>query len=254
MMIICGETGSGKSYAALRLAELLDPNFDTTKQVVFSVASFMKLLNEGNLAPESVIIFDEAGVGIPAREWHSIGNKLFNYVLQTFRSSRYVTIFTTPDFSFVDKQSRKLFHAYAEPIDINYETKEVKCIFNTIQNNAKKGEIYYKRLAAIYHNKRVLLNTITIDIPSKEICRAYEYMKKDFNKKLFKRVEKGIVQYDEDKQEGLEGRKALTVKQQQVLDLFKSGLNGVQIANKLQCNTSNISLQKERIRRKGWDV
>ena len=31
LCVVCGSTGSGKSYSSLRLAEALDPNFDVSR-------------------------------------------------------------------------------------------------------------------------------------------------------------------------------------------------------------------------------
>ena len=80
LAIICGEPGSGKSYAALSIAEKIGGNIT----VVFSPKQFMEAVNSGDLKKGDTLIFDEAGVGLAARDWNSKLNKLLGSVLQTF--------------------------------------------------------------------------------------------------------------------------------------------------------------------------
>jgi len=104
----------------------------------------MALLNSGELHTGNMIIFDEAGVGIPSREWYSISNKVISYILQTFRRENLGVMFTTPSLDFIDSQARKLFHSYLETKHINREEKYVTLKYMNIQNNPKEGKIYYK--------------------------------------------------------------------------------------------------------------
>ena len=54
--------------------------------------------------------FDEAGVGMNARDWYTIQNKILGMILQTFRHRNLMTVFTVPHISFIDVQARKLFN------------------------------------------------------------------------------------------------------------------------------------------------
>src|SRR5437870_4384364 len=89
---VLGPTGSGKTYTALRIAEEIDPSFGSSR-IVFNPVDFMKILK--GLPSGSVIVFDEAGVGMSAQEWQKKANKIFNYVLQTFRFRNIIVFFTT---------------------------------------------------------------------------------------------------------------------------------------------------------------
>ena len=75
-----GPTGSGKSYGAIRLAERIDPNFSVNR-IVFTVKDFIHLMNQG-LPKGSVIVFDDAGLGINSREWQSLPSKIFGMLTQ----------------------------------------------------------------------------------------------------------------------------------------------------------------------------
>ena len=70
VMLFVGQTGTGKSYAAMSLAEHVDPNFNINR-VVFTADEFIAILNQDKtMVKGSVIMWDEAGVGMPAREWY----------------------------------------------------------------------------------------------------------------------------------------------------------------------------------------
>lgn len=179
LCIVVGETGSGKSTVAMALAEKLDPNF-TINNLVFKVDDFMNLLTSGKLKRGSVVIWDEAGVGMPSREWWTISNKAINYVLQTFRHLNLIVFFTTPDFSFIDSQSRKLFHAYMETSKIDYKNKVniMKCFL--IQNNPKTGKIYFKYPKVSTNQGVITLDPIKVNLPSEALLQKYEEKKLEF--------------------------------------------------------------------------
>ncbi|MDS0257732.1 hypothetical protein ApAK_08680 [Thermoplasmatales archaeon AK] len=64
--LFVGDTGSGKSLSAIRLAERVDPSFGVDR-VVFTVKDFLALVNSG-LSPGSVIVM--AG-DVPKGLWNA---------------------------------------------------------------------------------------------------------------------------------------------------------------------------------------
>ena len=58
-----------------RLAERIDPNFSVDR-IVFTLKDFVHLMNP-ELPKGSVIVFDDAGLGINSREWQSLPSKIF---------------------------------------------------------------------------------------------------------------------------------------------------------------------------------
>lgn len=191
LAIICGETGSGKSYSALKLAELIDHSFNIDR-VVFRVEDFMALLNSGELKKGNVIVFDEAGVGIPAREWYSISNKAINYVFQTFRHENLGVIFTTPSFDFIDSQTRKLFHNYIETVSINRKEEYVVVKFFEIQFSPRFGKVYFKYPRIDVNGEQLTVKRMKIYKPSDKLAEEYEEKKKLFTKELKKDVERDV--------------------------------------------------------------
>jgi len=188
LIIICGSTGSGKSYCALTIARMISPKFNVTKHVVFNVEDFMELLNSGTLKRGSVVVWDEAGVGIPAREWWTISNRAINYVLQTFRHLNLCVIFTTPSFDYIDKQTRLLFHVYIETVRIDFERQVVvtKIFENTFNPRAGKPfrkYYWFNGVKMIRHN---------IGKPTKQMVKEYEQLKHEFSLSLRITVEKDV--------------------------------------------------------------
>jgi len=183
LAIICGSTGSGKSYSALTLANQIDPSF-TVDRVVLTPESFMKILNSGKLKKGNAIIFDEAGVGMPSREWYSFSNKMLSYILQTFRHQNLAVIFTTPSFDFIDSQARKLFHTYIETCGIRYKEKLCVTKWMDIQYNAKIGKTYYKFPRTVEGGEITVINRIKFPLPPQDLINAYEVKKKQYTKTL----------------------------------------------------------------------
>ncbi len=186
---ITGPTGSGKTYSSLKLAEDLDPLFNADR-VVFTPKEFINLLNNGNLKSGSVIVFDEAGVSLNNREWQSKSNNLIQYILQTFRHKNYIVIFTSPDFAFIDKASRKLFHSYMETNGIDFENKVCKIKPLMIQISQRTGDMYFKYLRMKAKGiGRAKITQIKIPLPSKELIKDYEVKKTKFTSALNEKIE-----------------------------------------------------------------
>ena len=189
LSIICGETGSGKSFLGMDIASQIDPTF-SIERVVFDGESLMKLLNSGTLKSGDAIIFDEAGVGMPAREWHSVSNKAIGYILQTFRHKNLAVIFTTPALSFVDSQARKLFHAYIEPIKINYQAKTVTVKWLNMSYNSRFDKTYFKYPVLSDGDQAVRYSRLRFHKPNAQLVQDYEDAKDIFTKSLGISVQK----------------------------------------------------------------
>ena len=97
--LFVGEMGSGKSLAAVSCACKIDPSFEKHPRVVFNVKDFLKELN--SMKKGQAVIFDEAGVGVPAREWQTQQNKIMSIISQILRFKNICIIFTTPNMRFM---------------------------------------------------------------------------------------------------------------------------------------------------------
>jgi len=190
LCIITGSTGSGKSYSALKMAQTLDPNF-TINNVVFRPDQFMALINNGGLKKGSIVVFDEAGVGMPAREWYSISNKMLSYVLQTFRFMNLGVIFTTPSIGFIDAQARRLFHTFIETEEVDRKNKRVRARVKEMQHNPQLDKIYFKNPRK-HKSGLLMVSHIFVGKPSEDLVKAYEERKGKYAKHLFEEIHEDI--------------------------------------------------------------
>src|SRR3989344_3364139 len=117
---LSGPTGSGKSWSCLRIAEELDPEFNIDR-CVFGGLELMNLINSGKLKRGSVIIFEEMGVEMSNKMWHSVTNQMLNYLMQTFRHLGFILLMNSPYMDFVDSATRKLFHAEMQTMKISFD-------------------------------------------------------------------------------------------------------------------------------------
>ena len=93
-----GPSGSGKTWSAIRQCYDVDSDFDVRTQLVFSFPDFMKVINDPEFKKKKwrQVIFDEPQVSISNRAWMQLSNKLFNYLLTTFRHQNIAVIFCCP--------------------------------------------------------------------------------------------------------------------------------------------------------------
>jgi hypothetical protein len=133
VVMIVGEPRGGKSYSALRIAELVDRKF-TLKNLVYTPDEFLKLVIASE--PGDVILFDEAGVNIFARDWQSRMNKNLAKVFQILGYKHLGIILTFPSIMFVDKAIRRLFNfiLLAEGFDREREISFCKAYYNLRRN------------------------------------------------------------------------------------------------------------------------
>lgn len=178
---ICGEPGSGKSYAALVIAK----DINSKVHLVFSPIEFMELLVSDNLKAGEVILFDEAGVGMAARDWQQVQNKLMGSILQTFRHKNLAVIFTTPNLSFVDVQARKLLQCYMETRFIDFKNGINYLNILNIEIHSRQDEIFFKN-PVVYGKEHYpfYVNEIGVPLPDAETIKWYEEKKQAFTKSL----------------------------------------------------------------------
>ena len=177
---ITGQTGSGKSYAALKEGEILDPNFDI-RNVCFTPEEFMDLVNgkSKELKRGAVIVYDEVQVTMGALDYQSLQAKLINNCLQTFRYMGFILFMTSPYFHFINKSARMLFHSRWETNGIDYTEKRCKLKPFLLQTNQKSGETYEKYLRAWTKKTGLVpVNTTKVGMASAKLVKEYEAKRK----------------------------------------------------------------------------
>jgi ABC-type lipoprotein export system ATPase subunit len=192
---ITGPTGSGKSWSALSMAELIDPNF-SVNNIIFKGRELMKLINEGELKAGSVIIWDEAGIDLSNRNWQSVTNKMLNALLQTFRHRNFILFFTVPYHDFIDSSSKKLFHADFETQKINKGEQKVIIKPKLLQYNSNLSKWYRKYLKVSLNGSLVKIRRWKVPKPSDELIKEYEIKRKMFTKNLNKDIDKQLLKLE----------------------------------------------------------
>jgi len=255
VILFVGATGSGKSYAALKLAELLDKNF-SIDMCAFKARDFMNIINnlvkrseEGEEIKGRVILWDEFGVEHSAREFMTISNRVINYFFQTSRHLNLIVIMTVPLLSFVDSATRKLCHAVAEMGGINSKDKTSNVKIKMLQTNVISGKEYPKYLRYRRNNKSYVSKKVKFNLPSEQLAQAYELKKKQFTTGLNKEImEKLLNSENKDK-----GKKELTDNQKKVAELLTKK-DVEKTAKEMGVTERSIYAYKTSIENKGYKI
>lgn len=180
---VTGATGSGKSYSDLRRAELwYKENFDKefpASNICFSVNEVMKILNT-NLKKGEIIIFEEAGANFGSLDFQGRLSKMFNYILQTFRSKNVAVFFNLPYLTMMNKSARMLIHVHFQTCGIDFEHKISKSKAFFRQVNQSSGKIYDKYLRIRHLGKIRTIKMFNYGLPSQRLINIYENKKKKF--------------------------------------------------------------------------
>jgi ABC-type dipeptide/oligopeptide/nickel transport system ATPase component len=258
LVSVIGKTGSGKTWSAISICEIMskmDGVPFNVEHIVFSLRALMDLINSGNLKRGSKIIFDEPQVSISAREFQSEANKVFNYLLSTFRHRNLTLFFCTPYESLLDKNTRRLFHVRIETLSINPNNKTCKLKPRFIEYSDFKSEAYRKQLIVCYKdekgntkNKKVFY--WDVPKPSEKLIEEYEKKKLDFTNNLNKNISERLKKYDdagnsltaEYKEPSVE-RKPLTQAQERVMKVFAN----IKENDKFKCASKKLEMSMSAI-------
>lgn len=184
--LFIGDTGSGKSMSSIRLAERVDPNFSVDR-IVFTVKEFLALVNAG-LPPGSVIVFDDAGLGINARLWQEMSARVFGMLTQGFRYKQIMTFITVPDETFIERQSRKLVHIRFEATDVQGLMK-----MKLLSRNTWDPEHPLAKFPRIRRGiSEIVVKMVKFKLPSDELREKYEEKKKEYMESRFREFQEQL--------------------------------------------------------------
>ena len=201
--LFIGDTGSGKSLSSIRLAERVDPNFSADR-IVFTVKDFLDLVNSG-LPAGSVIVFDDAGLGINARLWQEMSARVFGMLTQGFRYKQILTFITVPDETFIERQSRKLVHIRFESTDVQGMMKMKLLSRNTFDPEHPLG-----KFPRIHRGiSEIIVKMVKFHLPSDDLREKYEAKKKEYMESRFKEFQEELELLDGNKLTLKNGRPAL---------------------------------------------
>lgn len=177
ILFVVGPTGSGKSWASLRIGECLDPNF-TIENVCFGVRELIEKSQDAKKG--TCLVFDEAGIDASNRSSMTKLNKAVSSLAQTFRHRNTFNILTLPVASMTDVHLRVLAHYVMETINITNN----QCItkFKYIQVNPLTSTIYRKYL---FDTPGTQITRVKVNKPSQHLIDPYEARKAEFTSKLY---------------------------------------------------------------------
>lgn len=161
LIIFVGETGAGKSWSAVNIANMLDitplgqgkykNNFivncdkDGTPtpdcRVIFSATDLIRLV-KSKLPKGSAIVWDEAGIGNDNTRWWDKKSILIKHVMQSFRAQNLILFLTVPDEESVALATRRLVHATFDVYDRDENFAYMK--INWLQRDRKGKKVYRK--------------------------------------------------------------------------------------------------------------
>lgn len=196
MASVVGETGSGKSWAAIRIAEALDPNF-SVDQVAFGVLEFLQLVMDDSLGRGSIIVFEEASVEANAQEWYSVSNKVLRQVGDTWRNQNRGAIFTLPAFGQLQKQSRGRMSALIQMTHKNESEGYTVAKYKWCDQDSDTGKIYKKY--PVIGGKQY--KRLKIRKPSADLVEAYEKKKSEYTSNLQEELLEELLESMQDDEE-----------------------------------------------------
>ena len=187
MGAIVGREGSGKSYTALRIAELVDPSFNADR-VMFEPKAFLEKLQEWKATGETqgkMVVADEAGVGLGVRTWYDKEQVLFNQVLQVIRDENMGIIFTLPRLSELDSQARGRLHALIEMTELDAGNWAKFKWLNWKPTRDERDKTYrsYPKMRIDGYKRK--LTRCLLGPPSQSLADAYSDRKDTFQDELY---------------------------------------------------------------------
>lgn len=197
LAILTGETGSGKSWTAAKMGEDLSKLTNrpfTSKNIVFEADALLEFIQ--NSKPRSVVVLDEAGVELAAREFMSQRNRSMGKVFQVFRYKQLALIWTLPDLSMIDIQIRKLCHTFMETMPIDYVHEKTQVKWFNIHIDRWTGDITRQFPRVRINGVTYVARGFKFGKPSMEIIKPYEENKDKFFDKLLKEARADIAKAD----------------------------------------------------------
>lgn len=183
--VFCGEPGSGKTYASMTMAYLLDRSSDdvprfTIDKVAFNAEQFATLARE-KMPIGSAIILDDASLVAYSADALKREVKAISKIFHTMRHQRKCVLLTIPSLKLLAKSVKMVLMNYVEMLEPGYGK------FQSMQMNPKQGKIYYRRpikwdtkinsLTGMPIKVKKLINFIGFDHPPIELANAYEQIR-----------------------------------------------------------------------------
>ena len=177
LALYVGATGSGKSYGALSTALMWDPDFPV-ENIVFTVKDFMATM--ATMHKGDVIIFDDAGLGVSAKDWRDQQVRIFGKVVQSFRYKNLITLMTTPDLTFIETTSRKLLNILFQASEVQQGLFYPKIPYTPKNYTLRNINTYFAYPRYVINDIKYKATKIYFPLVPDKIADAYEGRKAEF--------------------------------------------------------------------------
>jgi hypothetical protein len=202
---IIGDTGSGKSWSALWMAEnmakVMGKEIEES-DIYFGISQVIRKVHENPPPPGTIFFIDEQQVEGGSGEYNNLRGKAYVTFFSTVRSKRYIIITTMPFADMIIKKVRRFFHVEIETLSINEGAKEVKTKPRALEYHKHKEKIYRKMLIMKIRNpitgktKSIKISTWNIPKPSDKIIEIYEAKKAQFQHETYGKLVKDLDKFE----------------------------------------------------------
>lgn len=189
MAAIVGREGSGKSHTALSICRKVDPTF-TADRVFFDPADLVEAFRDDELAAGSMVLLDEAGVGLGNRSWYEKEQILLNQTLQTVRDENMGVLYTLPRLSELDSQTVGRLHSLLAMREKHPAEGWAEVSWKNIDVTREDtdGKVYKKYPRMRVDGREHRITSIGIKKPPEDLAEAYEERKAAFKQELYDEV------------------------------------------------------------------
>jgi len=195
----CAEPGSGKSYAALTTAELIDRRSDDVcrfdiSRVAFNVEDFFELTDQ-NLPIGSAIILDDSALAALSSETLKREVRQLTKCFISMRHRRFCVLLTFPSIKMLSSNILRTLLYYIEMRGINEKTNQSTGVSMRMQCNPRSGKIYYHKPTFVHNEFRNDLGfdmprtyfrpSLLFDLPSNKLIKDYEVKRKQEMRRFY---------------------------------------------------------------------
>lgn len=200
-----GDTGSGKSWSALSIAEIMAgmQNYELEESdIYFSISDVIKKVHKEDPPPGTIFFIDEQQVDGSSGEFNNLRGKAYTTFFSTCRSKRYIIISTMPFADMIIKKVRRFFHVEIETLGLDTNTNECITKPRVLDYHKHKDKIYRKRLIIQQRDpntkvsRNIKMDTWRIPKPSDAMIDIYEKKKLKFQKETYGKLVNDLERFE----------------------------------------------------------
>lgn len=191
VMIITGNTGSGKTMSCLGLASGLVAEDFPVDYIAQSMIRIQEIMLEALDNPEKfygkVIIYEEPQTEITNKRSMSNEAVSFTNMLSTFRDLRCIFIMTTPRLHQITKDSLQYIDFWLETQYIDREHNLCHLKIKYADFNELTQKTYWKYPEVSYEGVIYRFDRLAVKLPPKKLADYYKEAKREFQRSLFRK-------------------------------------------------------------------